>query len=145
MDTSEIFRALADPGSSNVARPCWVRVAVAGDIDLATAPEVLATLLAASRSGTVGIVVDVSAVTFFGAAGIGVFIKARNHKREQGRDLWLRAPPSIVRRVLDICDLADLVEPPSTGEPTDPGQKIGNGAPPARRVRSVRSTNGTHG
>jgi anti-anti-sigma factor len=111
-------------------------------LDLATAPDVLATLLAASKSETAGIIVDVSAVTFFGAAGIGAFIGARNHERAQGRDLLLRAPPFVVTRVLDICDLADLIEPPATTEPTGPGYNIGNGAPGAGTVRSVRSTNG---
>lgn len=73
--------------------------------------------MAASKSETAGIVVDVSAVTFFGAAAIGAVIRARNHEQEKSRDLLLRAPPSVVTRVLDICDLADLVEPLATAEP----------------------------
>lgn len=118
MDTSEIPLMPADPGSPCVARPGWVTVAVVGEIDLATAPDVLATLLAASKSKTAGIVVDVSGVTFFGAAGIGAVLRARNHERDHGRDLVLRAPPPIVTRVLGICDLTDLVEPPATAPAT---------------------------
>ena len=85
---------------------------------------------------------DVSAVTFFGAAGVGAFIRARDHERKQGRDLVLRSPPSAVTRVLEICDLADLVEPPATAGPMGPGHSDGNVAPGARPVRSVRSMNG---
>jgi anti-anti-sigma factor len=114
MDASEIPLTLADPASHRAPSPCWVTVSLAGEIDLATAPDVLATLLAASKSETAGIVVDVSAVTFFGAAGIGALMGARNHEGEHGRDLLLRAPPRVVRRVLDICRLGDLVEPPAT-------------------------------
>jgi anti-sigma B factor antagonist len=118
MEASEIPSTLAGPDGRQAAGRCWVSVAVAGEIDIASAPEVLATLLAAAKSETAGIVVDVSAVTCLGAAGIGAFIRARNHEREHGRDLLLRAPPPIVARVLDICGLADLVEPPAAAEAT---------------------------
>jgi anti-sigma B factor antagonist len=143
MDTSEIFCPWAGRGSDSGPRPCWVTVAVAGEIDLASAPEVLATLLASSRSETAGIVVEVSGVTSFGTAGVSAaFVRPRNHEREHRRDLLLRAPPPVVRGVLDICNLADLVGPAATAEPqVRPGDRFGEVAAGAASAVPVRPMN----
>jgi anti-anti-sigma regulatory factor len=47
----------------------WVPVKIAGEVDIATASGVLGTVLGASKAETAGIFVDVSGVTFMGAAG----------------------------------------------------------------------------
>jgi anti-anti-sigma factor len=95
-----------------IPQACWVPVAVAGEIDLATAPDMLATVLAAAKPETAGIMVDVSAVTFIGAEGLNFLIRARNDECEHGRDVVLRSPPLMMARMLEICDLADLVQQP---------------------------------
>jgi anti-sigma B factor antagonist len=94
----------------------WVPVKVAGEIDIATVSGVLGTVLGASKAGTAGIVVDVSGVTFMGAAGINIFVVGRNQQREKGQDLMLRSPSPFLLRVLEICDLGDVVEPPAVAE-----------------------------
>ena len=101
----------ADTGVRPLRLRNWATVSVCGEVDIAAADDVLATVLAASRADSAGILVDVSAVTFIDAAGIGTFLRARNFERDGGRDLALHAAPLLVTRLLDICGLPDLVEP----------------------------------
>ncbi|MBV9659864.1 MAG: STAS domain-containing protein [Acidimicrobiales bacterium] len=119
METHEIASARTSAVGA-IPTPDWVVIAVSGEIDMATAPEALATVLAASKPETAGIVVDIRAVTFLDASGIRAFITARHYERDHGRDLFLRAPLPIVVRVLDICGVTDLVEPPAGTDPRSP-------------------------
>ena len=83
---------------------------VGGEIDVATSPQLLAVLdsLAAQRDGDV--IVDCSAVTFFGAAGVSALVAARNRLRGSTHRVIVRNPAPVVRRVLDIVDLAEAFD-----------------------------------
>ena len=85
-----------------VSDPPSVTVVLDGEIDIATAPAIRRLLLAAISGGDVHLAVDVSGVTFIGAAGIGVLVAAANRAREAGGDLSLLAPSPRVRWLLDV-------------------------------------------
>ena len=53
----------------------------------------------------VQLAVDMSGVTFIGAAGIGVLVATANRAREAGGGLSLLAPSRQVRQLLDILHL----------------------------------------
>ena len=85
-----------------VSNPPSATVVLDGEIDIATAPAIRRFLMAAISGGNVQLAVDMSGVTFIGAAGIGVLVAAANRAREAGGGLSLLAPSRQVRRLLDI-------------------------------------------
>ena len=89
-----------------------VLVRFAGDLDIATAPVLAASLavLAGRRVGAVTL--DVSGVTFMDCAGLGVVLRAQ--ARLDGY-LWLRAPSPPVRRLLDLLRLGGHLTSVSEG------------------------------
>src|SRR5437016_9880041 len=94
--------AVSDPPSATVV--------LDGEIDIATAPAIRCFLMAAISGGNVHLAVDMSGVTFIGAAGIGVLVAAANRARQAGGGLTLLAPSPQVRRLLDVLHL-DAVLP----------------------------------
>jgi anti-sigma B factor antagonist len=89
--------AVSDPPSATVV--------LDGEIDIATAPAIRRLLLAAISGGDVHLAVDVSGVTFIGAAGIGVLVAAANRAQGAGGGLSLLAPSPQVRWLLDVLHL----------------------------------------
>jgi anti-sigma B factor antagonist len=101
-----------------VSDPLSATVVLDGEIDIATAPAIRRLLLAAISGGDVHLTVDVSGVTFIGAAGIGVLVAAANRAREAGGSLSLLAPSQQVRWLLDVLHLdAILPAAQSSGGP----------------------------
>lgn len=97
-------------------------VAVAGDIDLATAPDLHTHLCAAidamiSNVGGV-VIVDLSAVTFMDASGLTALIRAEARACERGARLRLRAQAPCVTRLLQLTGLGRHFQvcPTSTGD-----------------------------
>jgi anti-anti-sigma factor len=88
-----------------------VVVSLRGEHDLSTAPSVAEALARASALGDGGVVVDLSGVLFMDAAVIRELVDRREALRLQSRALTVRAPSTIARRVLDLCELTALVEP----------------------------------
>jgi anti-sigma B factor antagonist len=88
-----------------VSNPPSATVVLDGEIDIATAPAIRRFLMAAINGGDVHLAVDMSGVTFIGAAGIGVLVAAANRAREAGGGLSLLAPSRQVQRLLDILHL----------------------------------------
>jgi anti-sigma B factor antagonist len=89
--------AVSDPPSATVV--------LDGEIDIATAPAIRRFLLAAISGGDVHLAVDMSGVTFIGAAGLGVLVAAANRARQAGGSLSLLAPSPQMRRLLDVLHL----------------------------------------
>ena len=84
-----------------------VSVTISGEIDIATSPA-MGDALAAGR-GPAHLEVDMSAVTFMDASGIGVLLAARQRAVDGGGSLTLRAPSWAVRRVTGILGLDQLL------------------------------------
>jgi anti-anti-sigma factor len=95
-------------------RPPWQLAVLDGELDLATAPLVAATLLASAgmtESGA-GVVVDLTHVAFCDSEGLAALIAVHDHLRSTGRGLVLRNPSSTVVVMIDLLfALPDLVEP----------------------------------
>jgi anti-sigma B factor antagonist len=85
----------------------WLR----GEHDVSTVAALSQTMARAIALDDGDLVVDLSDVQFMDAATVGVIIRARDFLRLQSRSLALRSPSSCAARILDLCDLADLLEP----------------------------------
>lgn len=86
------------------------KVAVAGEIDQATAPRLKAELLKAIARMSPHLVIELSGVTFIDSAGLTVILAARQRARAQGGDTYLLGPTKQVRKVLAITSLDRLLE-----------------------------------
>lgn len=86
--------------------PAGARVlAVAGEVDLATAPQLdtaLAGLLSAARAR---VVLDLSEVTFLASRGIAVLIDAHERAVDRGVELHLVVTRPQVHRILEMTGL----------------------------------------
>jgi anti-sigma B factor antagonist len=84
-------------------------VALAGEIDLYTAPRLQSELTAAMRGEQPArIVVDMSAVEFCDSTGMNVLLAAHRQASEQGGDLALAAPRAAVRKILEVTGLGSV-------------------------------------
>jgi anti-anti-sigma factor len=101
-----------------VSDPPSATVVLDGEIDIATAPAIRRFLMAAISGGNAHLAVDMSGVTFIGAAGIGVLVGVANRAREAGGGLSLLAPSPQVRRLLDVLHLDGIL--PAAQRPAGP-------------------------
>lgn len=84
-------------------------IAVSGELDIHTAPdltEVLSPALAAGRP----VVVDLTDVTFMDSSGLSVFVTALKRTREAGTSLGLVIAEPRVMRVFSITGIDTLIE-----------------------------------
>lgn len=99
--------------ASFAARPggdgAWV-LAVAGEIDVATSPELRRELHQLADRDASQIVLDLSEVTFIDSSGLGVLVGTLKRLREESRGdvLVLEGLQEPVRKVFDITGLTDL-------------------------------------
>lgn len=93
------------------------RVAVAGEVDLATAPALREALLDALHSYSPAVLdLDLAAVTFLDCAGIGALVAVHDAAVDAGCQLRVSNLQPIVHRVFDLTGLLDLFTA-ATGEP----------------------------
>jgi anti-sigma B factor antagonist len=84
-------------------------VAVRGEVEIATAPELTAALDDAIRRTSGPFVVDLSTVGFLDSSGINCLMRARALLGRDDRTLLLVCPPGSTRRVLDLVGVDELV------------------------------------
>jgi anti-anti-sigma factor len=84
---------------------CLLRVA--GEVDLATAPQLAAEL--AKIDGDV--LVDLAAVTLLDSSGIGALVHAWKDLAASGRTLRTRSEQDIVWRTMQVSGVAHLLNP----------------------------------
>jgi anti-anti-sigma factor len=95
-----------------------------GEHDVSTVAALSATLARAIAFDEADLVVDLSGVEFMGAATVGVIVRARDFLRLRSRRVTLRSPSPCVGRLLDVCGIADLIEPnPSAARPRCVGDR----------------------
>jgi anti-sigma B factor antagonist len=92
------------------------RLAVAGEIDLATAPEFEAAAVELLDSRPQALILDFGGVTFCDSSGIGVLVRLYNRATVIGCRLTLRSPTPNVRGVLDMTSLTRILRV-ENGEP----------------------------
>jgi anti-anti-sigma factor len=89
------------------------RLAVAGEIDLATCESLVDAVYDAMTADVNALDVDASGVTFCSAAGISAFVTVLQHAQEQGKTLRLVNLNSWTERVLTVTGLlVDFTTPP---------------------------------
>jgi anti-sigma B factor antagonist len=84
-----------------------VVVALRGDLDVADAARVAASLAVIAGSGR-NIIVDLEGLEFIDSSGRAALARARQHARRAGFDLLLAAPQQQVLRMLAITRLIDV-------------------------------------
>jgi anti-anti-sigma factor len=93
--------------------PDTARAAVAGEVDLATAPVLSDRLLSLLHGQAPAVLeVDLAECTFVDCAGIGALVGVRNAAVHTGRQMWVTHPQPLVRRVLDLTGLLDVLTAP---------------------------------
>ena len=90
-------------------RGATVVMAVTGDIDIHTAPQLSERLEALRAEGRAAVVVDLAGVNFLDSSALGVLIAAHRELTEAGGGLRLAAPRPQVRKVFAIIRLAEVV------------------------------------
>ena len=96
----ELVFDIREDGSSRVA------IAVTGEIDMATAPELFECLCAhADRD----VVVNLSGVGFLDSSGLGALVRGHKVLRAAGHVLHTTGERDIVLRVLEIAGLAGIL------------------------------------
>jgi anti-anti-sigma factor len=93
--------------------PSTAVVAVAGEVDLATAHLLRDRLLGVlDEHGPAVLDVDLAGVTLLDCTGISALVAVRNAAVQTGRQMWVTRPQPIVRRVLDLTGLLGLFTAP---------------------------------
>ena len=80
----------------------WLRLAIAGELDIGSKRSVVAAVSEAQQQGVSEIEVDVSEVTFCDSSGISALVMIVNEGAASGRPVTIVNPRANVRRVLEI-------------------------------------------
>lgn len=97
-----------------------LRIAVAGEVDVATAPSLREHLYQAVDRATGPVIVDLLAVTFIDSTALGVLIGARERSEAQGRELRLVLKEARIIKIFEITGLTELFSIyPSVSEAVD--------------------------
>jgi anti-sigma B factor antagonist len=104
--------------------PDGICVAVAGEVDIDSAPRMRRALAAAVREAS-QVVVDLGAVTFLDSSGLSALIATQQGADAAGVTLRLQHVPPAVLRLLTmtgVSSLFDITSPPATELPAVPGR-----------------------
>lgn len=91
-----------------------VVIAVAGELDMATAPQLQAHIAELLGQRHARLVFDLAEVSFCDSTGLSVFVRAKNDCAEAGGEIRLAAPQRGVLRILEVSGLVEVL-------PTYPG------------------------
>jgi anti-sigma B factor antagonist len=87
-------------------------LAVAGEVDLDAAPEIVELSLAALDDPTCrGLIIDLDAVTFIDSTGLGALVRIHNEAARLGKDLTLTRLPDRVSTLLHLTGLETTLAP----------------------------------
>lgn len=110
--SSEVgLRRLCDPFVRR--RESRTVVWLSGEHDLSTVAALSETLARAIALDDADVVLDLRGVRFMGAATIEIIVRAKGLLDLRSRALTLRSPSESAQRVVDLCGLADLLDPSS--------------------------------
>jgi anti-sigma B factor antagonist len=82
-------------------------VAVSGELDIATAPELEQALHQISPDQCKLVIVDLRELEFMDSTGLSTLVRAHQRLSEQGCELTLVKGPPQVQRLLDLTGVAD--------------------------------------
>jgi anti-sigma B factor antagonist len=92
-------------------------VALTGELDLATAPELRERLGLLSEEGENEVTLDLTDLDFVDSTGLSVFVMAFNRAQAGGGSLIIRNPSSPVMRIFEITGLTSVFTIAVDGEP----------------------------
>jgi anti-sigma B factor antagonist len=87
-----------------------IRVSVAGELDIASAPRIDEALAAVEEKGPSLIVLDLRGLEFMDSTGLRTILAADSRAREAGRRLAVVQGDENVKRVFEVTRLYDRVE-----------------------------------
>src|SRR5512132_4034158 len=90
-------------------RGAMVVVSVAGELDMATAPQLQDQISDLLEKGLGRLVCDVAEVSFCGSTGLSVFGRAKNSTDDAGGTVRLAAPQRGVLRILEVSGLVEVL------------------------------------
>ena len=85
------------------------RIAVSGEVDAHTSPELQRCVDEAVAGGATSLVVDVTEMTFIDSSGLRVLVQARQRAADAGGRFGLHQPSDSVVRLLELTGLNDLL------------------------------------
>lgn len=119
-----ILKVITDP----VPRGSSVRVT--GEMDIATAPQLVATVRSLSRRDLQHVWLDLSGLTFIDGAGLAALVQVRRLVDGGGGRLTLHGVRPLARRLLTITNLSrDFDLEPSRAAPHDRQARPGSATP----------------
>lgn len=86
-----------------------VVISVAGELDMATAPQLLDQVMDLLDRGCYRLVFDLAEVSFCDSTGLSVFVRAKNGSDDAGGLVRLAAPQRGVRRILQVSGLVEVL------------------------------------
>jgi anti-anti-sigma factor len=89
------------------AEPGAIVLALAGELDLATTPQLAAALAEAARQHAEGVVLDLAQLSFMDSTGLGLIVRTDQEAQAAGRTFVLRHPQQQVRRLLQLSETLD--------------------------------------
>ncbi|MGZ4691199.1 MAG: STAS domain-containing protein [Acidimicrobiia bacterium] len=98
-----------------VEGPDGAIVAVRGELDLASAPELQRELVARLEGGVSRLTLDLGDVSFLDSSGLGALYRTQQAAEKRGAHLRLVAVPDHVLRVLEVTAMASLFDIDSGG------------------------------
>jgi anti-sigma B factor antagonist len=87
-----------------------VVVSVAGELDMATAPQLQDQITDLIDRGRCRIVFDLAGVSFCDSTGLSVFVRAKNGCDDVGGVVRLAAPQRGVLRILEVSGLVEVLQ-----------------------------------
>jgi anti-sigma B factor antagonist len=106
-----------------------VVVSVAGELDMATAPQLQDQITDLLDRGRKWLVFDLAEVSFCDSTGLSVFVRAKNSCDEAGGSVRLAAPQRGVLRILEVSGLVEVLQTYPTVEEAVSAAPAGEGAP----------------
>lgn len=95
---------VAEPPAGEEAVVCFT-----GEIDIATAPEIVDVARRCLDRGHREVVIDASQITFMDSQGLRALITAEQTVRMAGGSLRVRRPSRQVRRLLELSQIHELI------------------------------------
>jgi anti-sigma B factor antagonist len=84
-------------------------ISVAGELDMATAPDLVAVLDSVVRQGPGDVIIDLSELSFIDSSGIAALVTGQQELIQQERRLSLRGARPHPMKVFEIAGLLDLL------------------------------------
>lgn len=87
----------------------WKVLIVAGEVDLATVPELERAVKSVLEDGTANLVIDLGDTSFMDSTGLRVLIMADREFKGADRDLAILVKPGPISRLIDVSGMQELL------------------------------------